>query len=219
MRELMKAHSPLVTLLLFCGLLTAQPQANEDASALEVQYKTCAKHYIPAEKCTPEIYQQLKAKDDAPLDPKTAVALKAVKAYQSRLKNSDSMQVHTAYVTERGAVCLEIAGQNSMGGMSVSRVVYLSPTLTHREKEKWLDEGGFLGGMAAADHSGGYQVDRWGEACTKPPTPSSKPKTLSRNRLDGEGQGSPQRFEVGKNKRVPKRQTPPGLLLVFVCGR
>jgi len=25
--------------------------------------------------------------------------------------------------------------------------------------------------MAAADHNGGYQVDRWEEGCTKPPTP------------------------------------------------
>jgi len=165
----MKAHVPL--LLLFCGLLTTQLQADEDASALEARYKTCAKHYIPSDKCTPEIYEQLKAKDNAPLDPTAAAALKAVKEYQTRLKNPDSMQVHTAYVTDRGAICLEIAGQNAMGGLSVSRVVYLSPTLTHRDKGKWLDEGGFLGGMAAADHGGGYQVDRWGAACTNPPTP------------------------------------------------
>lgn len=59
----MKAHVLLVTLL--CGL-TAQLQA-QDASALEAQYKTCAKHYIPADKCTPEIYQQLKAKENAPV--------------------------------------------------------------------------------------------------------------------------------------------------------
>jgi hypothetical protein len=38
----------------------------QDATALEEQYKTCAKHYIPADKCTPEIYQQLKEKDNAP---------------------------------------------------------------------------------------------------------------------------------------------------------
>ncbi|MCU1296905.1 MAG: hypothetical protein JWO91_1183 [Acidobacteriaceae bacterium] len=29
-----------------------------------------------------------------------------------------------------------------------------------------MDEGGFFGGMAA-DHSGTYQVDRWGGACYK----------------------------------------------------
>src|SRR5437870_843699 len=84
----------------------------QDATALEAQYKTCAKHYIPAEKCTPEIYRQLKAKDDAPLDSNTSAALKAVREYQKRLKNPDSMHIHTAYVTDKGNVCLELGGQN-----------------------------------------------------------------------------------------------------------
>ncbi len=70
----------------------------QDATALEAQYKTCAKHYIPAEKCTPEIYRQLKEKDEAPLDSNTAAALRAAKEYQTRLKNPASMQIHTAYV-------------------------------------------------------------------------------------------------------------------------
>jgi hypothetical protein len=142
-----------------------QPQA-EDATALEARYKTCAKHYIPTEKCTPEIYQQLKEKDEAPPDSKTAAALGAVKEYRIRLKNPDSMQVHTAYVTNDGAVCLEIGGQNGMGGPSVSRVVYLSDAWPHRGKGKWMDEGGILGGMAA-NNSGTYQVDRWGGFCYK----------------------------------------------------
>jgi hypothetical protein len=142
-----------------------QPQA-EDATALEARYKTCAKHYIPAEKCTLEIYQQLKGKDEAPLDSKTAAALSAVKEYRTRLKNPDSMQVQTAYVTNEGAVCLEIGGQNGMGGMSVSRVVYLTDAWPHRGKGKWMDEGGF-GGAAAANVSGNYQVDRWGGFCYK----------------------------------------------------
>jgi len=138
----------------------------QDATALEAQYKTCAKHYIPAEKCTPEIYQQLKDKENAPPDSTTATVLQAVKEYQTRLKNPQSMQVHTAYVTNEGAVCLEIAGQNGMGGMSVSRVVYLTDAWPHRGKGKWMDEGGFGGGMAA-EHSGTYQVDRWGGFCYK----------------------------------------------------
>src|SRR5689334_836589 len=122
----MKTHFLLVTLFLYCGLLATQLQG-EDAADLEGQYKTCAKHYIPAEKCTPEIYQQLKEKDAAPLDdPKAASALSALKEYRTRLKNPESMQVHTAYVTNEGAVCLEVAGQNGMGGMTVSRVVYLT---------------------------------------------------------------------------------------------
>lgn len=97
----------LLVMLLLCGL-TAQLQA-QDASALEAQYKTCAKHYIPADKCTSEIYQQLKDKDNAPLDPTAAAALKAVKEYQTRAKNPDSVQVRSAYVTDEGAICLEIA--------------------------------------------------------------------------------------------------------------
>jgi hypothetical protein len=143
-----------------------QQSPSEDATALEARYKTCAKHYIPAEKCTPEIYQQLKGKDETPPDPKTATALKLIKEYQSHLKNPDSMQVHTAFITDDGAVCLEIAGQNSMGGPSVSRVVYLTDSWPHRNKNHWLDEGGF-GGAAMAHNSGSYTVDRWGSICTK----------------------------------------------------
>ncbi len=154
-----------VCIMALMGGLSMAAQA-QDASALEAQYKTCAKHYIPADKCTPEIYQQLKAKDDAPLDPTTATALKAVKEYQQRLKNPASMQVHTAYVTNEGAVCLDIAGQNGLGGMSASRVVYLTDAWPHRGKGKWMDEGGFMGGMAA-NNSGTYDVDRWGGYCQK----------------------------------------------------
>lgn len=106
----------------------------QDATALEEQYKTCAKHYIPAEKCTPEIYKQLKDKDNAPLDPNTASALKAVKEYQKKLKNPESMQVRTAYVTEKGSICLEIGAQNSLGGQTVGRAVY---TNAGKWKDSW----------------------------------------------------------------------------------
>ncbi len=131
----------------------------QDAAAMEEQYKTCSKHYIPADKCTPEIYKQLKDKDDAPLDPKTASALSAAKDYRRRLKNPASMQVHTAYVTDTGDVCLEVGGQNTLGGQTVSRVVYTS-------KGRWLDEGGFLGALAQEDRPAGG-VDRWAGYCTK----------------------------------------------------
>jgi len=160
-------HVPVTLFLLAVGL-TASAQNNastqsqsqgQDASALEAQYKTCAKHYIPAEKCTPEIYQQLKDKDNAPLDPDTAAALRAAKEYQTKLKNPDSMQVHTAYVTEKGDVCLEIGGQNGMGGQTVSRVVYTS-------KGRWLDEGGFFGSWDQQNRGTGG-VDRWLGVCTK----------------------------------------------------
>jgi hypothetical protein len=163
LRSTLRSTLCLAVLLMPHLVLNGQAQ---DATALETQYKTCAKHYIPADKCTPEIYQQLKDKDNAPPDPTTATALQAVKEYQTRLKNPESMQVHTAYVTDEGAVCLEIAGQNSMGGMSVSRVVYLTQAWPHRGKGKWMDEGGVMGGMAA-NNSGAYQVDRWGGFCQK----------------------------------------------------
>jgi hypothetical protein len=169
----MKPHFALCIILLATVALAQSPAPAQDAAALEAQYGTCARHHIPSDKCTPEIYQQLKAKDDAPLDPATAAALQAVREYKTRLKNPQSMQVHTAYITDEGAVCLEIAGQNAMGGLSASRIVYLPEGWPHgkgKRKGRWLDEGGFLGGMAAG-RSGSYQVDRWGEACTKPPTP------------------------------------------------
>jgi len=150
-----------------CGLTAiaqdsapAQQTPPEDASALEARYKTCAKHYIPAEKCTPEIYQQLKDKDAAPPDTKTAAALDATKRYKTRLKNPESMQIHTAYVTDKGDVCLEIGGQNTLGGMTVSKVVYTS-------KGRWLDEGGFAGAMLANSQHKAGGVDRWEGFCTK----------------------------------------------------
>jgi hypothetical protein len=145
-----------------------QQNQPEDASALEARYKTCAKHYIPAEKCTREIYQQLKDKDEAPPDAKTAAALSAIKEYRRKLKNPESIQVQTAYVTDAGAVCLEIGGQNGMGGMSISRIVYCTPEWTgaKRLKGHWLDEGG-MGGAAAREIGGGYEVNRWGGPCTK----------------------------------------------------
>jgi hypothetical protein len=167
----MTANVLLVVLLASCGLIPMQLPA-QDAAAMEAQYKTCAKHYIPADKCTPEIYQQLKAKDEAPLDPTTATAFKAVKEYQSRLKNPDSMQVRTTYFTDEGAICMEIAAQNSMGGMAVSRIVYITPDWkgNKRLRDHWLDESGF-GGSASADlqrmTGSGYNVDRWDHVCIK----------------------------------------------------
>ena len=125
---------------------------------MEEQYKTCAKHYIPADKCTPEIYKQLKDKDNAPLEPNVASALSAVKEYQKKLKNPASMQVHTAYVTDKGDVCLEIGGQNTLGGQTVDRVVFTS-------KGKWGNEGLFSG-LREQDGSSG-EVDRWMGYCVK----------------------------------------------------
>lgn len=153
----------LLMVLFLSTLSFGQATAPQDAETLEAQYKTCAKHYIPADKCTPEIYAQLKAKDNAPLDPTSAAALKAVKEYQAALKNPDSMQFRTAYVTEKGDTCLEVGSQNGAGGMSVSRVVRTS-------KGKWLDESGALGANSAdleRMRGSGYHVDRWPNFCYK----------------------------------------------------
>jgi len=109
----------------FVILMACLAQAfGQDATALEEQYKTCARHSIPSDKCTAEIFRQLKEKDSAPLDPKTDTALKAAKLYQKQLKNPSSMQVQTAYVTDAGEVCLEIGAQSGFGGIAVNRVVY-----------------------------------------------------------------------------------------------
>lgn len=148
----------LFAVLLLSILSFGRTTTTQDADALEAQYSTCEKHHIPADKCTPEIYQQLKAKDNAPLDPKAATVLSAVKEYQSRLKNPDSMQLRTAYLTDEGAVCLEVGAQNGAGGTSVSRVVYVTSDWkgAKRLREHWLDENGF-----------GGSSDRWPGVCQK----------------------------------------------------
>jgi len=154
MKRLLAAALLLPTVLSF-GQTTTTTQ---DADALEAQYSTCEKHHIPADKCTPDIYQQLKARDNVPLDPKASTVLLAVKEYQSRLKNPDSMQLRTAYLTDEGAVCLEVGAQNGAGGISVSRVVYVTSDWkgAKRLKEHWLDENGFAGSN-----------DRWRGVCQK----------------------------------------------------
>ncbi|MGA9801850.1 MAG: hypothetical protein WBQ46_01250 [Terriglobales bacterium] len=82
------------------------------------------------------------------------------------------MQLRTAYLTDEGAVCLEIGAQNGRGGISVSRVVYVTPDWkgAKRLSGHWLDESGF-GGSASADFQrdfgGGFEVDRWRGVCQK----------------------------------------------------
>lgn len=72
----------LFAILFLSALSFGQTTAStQDAAALEEQYGTCEKHHIPADKCTPEIYQQLKEKENAPLDANVAAALKVVKEY------------------------------------------------------------------------------------------------------------------------------------------
>ena len=112
------------------GQTPPTPQT-QDAAALEAQYKACARHYIPPDKCTTEIYQQLKEKDNAfapSLDATTVTAFNAVKAYQQRLRNPESMRVRAAYVTDEGMVCLQIVAQNGFGRMTTSNVEYITET-------------------------------------------------------------------------------------------
>lgn len=159
-------------IVLVIGLIALPLVHAQDATALEEQYKTCARHSIPSDKCTPEIYQQLKAKDNTPLDPTIATALIAVKEYRGHLKNPASMQVQTAYVTDQGAVCLAIGAQNGLGGISVSRVVYVTQDFkgAKRLRGHWYDESGF-GGANSADiqrmSGSGLVVDRWPVVCYK----------------------------------------------------
>jgi hypothetical protein len=186
----------LLAVMLLSPLSFGQTATTQDADALEAQYSTCEKHHIPADKCTPEIYQQLKAKDNAPFDPKTATVLQAVREYRSRLKNPDSMQLRTAYLTDDGAICLELGAQNGAGGMGVSRIVYVTSDWkgAKRPREHWLDEGG-MGGSASADVQrdvgSGLVVNRWPGVCQKNKAFSASARRHeARNGCDGEGQSS-----------------------------
>jgi len=73
----------------------------QDATQLEAQYTTCEKHHIPADKCTPNIYQQLLAKEKAsaenPPDPKTIEARKVILELRSQMKDPDSLMVQHIY--------------------------------------------------------------------------------------------------------------------------
>jgi hypothetical protein len=119
----------LLLVLLLVPLAFAQEQ---DATKLEDQYKTCARHSIPAEKCTLEIYRQLKEKDGPTLDAPAREAVAAAMTYRGLLKNPESMQVRSATVVDftirkdaYHVVCLLIGGQNGFGGMTTAGVAYM----------------------------------------------------------------------------------------------
>jgi hypothetical protein len=156
----------LFPVLLVSSLSFAQTPAAQDADALEAQYTTCEKHHLPADKCTPEIYQQLKAKDNVPLDDETKLVVGIIKEYQSGMKNPESMQIRRVYITDRRIVCLTVGGQNGMGGFSVSEVGYVI------EKKKWLDENHVKLPMSQEDVA-------WVNGCEKSPGPFTRsPKPL-----------------------------------------
>lgn len=122
--------SVVVTCSLFATCCFAQsapsssPAAAQDAAALEAQYKLCANHYIPADKCTPEIYQQLKA----PLDADTALAVRD--AYEWVISqiflDPGSLRVGQAYVMPDGLVCLVLGIQNQYGGTTWNSASFAS---------------------------------------------------------------------------------------------
>ena len=68
----------------------------QDAAALEEQYKTCARHYIPTDKCTPEIYKQLKDKENAPLEHNVAPSLSGVQTKWTRIEKTDALRGTTS---------------------------------------------------------------------------------------------------------------------------
>lgn len=122
-----------ILMVLLVSMLAGGLARAQDAAVLEEQYKTCAKHYIPADKCTAEVYQQLKAKDNAPLDPETTAALNATGLLQSSLRNPKSMILRRAYVAKTGYVCLSVSAQNGLGGMDI-----LDAVLLPGKRPRWL---------------------------------------------------------------------------------
>ncbi|HEY5329553.1 MAG TPA: hypothetical protein VIJ79_06695 [Acidobacteriaceae bacterium] len=154
----------ILTIMLFTVLFVPQEAPQKpDATAMEAQYKTCAKHYIPTEKCTPEVYQQLKEKDAAPLDADTAFALGAVNEYRPLLKNPGSMQIRAAYIflnkckkcePDDKTVCLEVSAQNGFGGMTTNHIA----RITMRGKTRWEYESDTTGPFV-------MHFDPWDSGC------------------------------------------------------
>jgi len=82
--------------LVFFSLVSWVGVKAQDAEALEAQYKTCAKHDIPADKCTPEIYKQLKDKENAPLEHNVAPSLSGVQERWTRTEKTDALRGTTS---------------------------------------------------------------------------------------------------------------------------
>jgi hypothetical protein len=143
----------LLAVLLLSALSFGQTTTTQDADALEAQYKACAKHSIPADKCTSEIYRQLKEKDEAAarLDPATAEAMAVIASYQEMLKNPESLQVRGAMIVDFNlrkdayhVICLVIGGQNGFGGMTTRGVAYVTYGHGGKTKSLWTEnESGF----------------------------------------------------------------------------
>jgi hypothetical protein len=140
-----------VVLVILSGFIASAQSEEQDATKLEDQYKTCARHSIPAEKCTEEIYRQLREKDNPSLDPVAKEALAAAITYRTMLKNPTSMVLHSATVVDFNlrkdayhVICLVVAGQNGFGGMTERGVAYVTYGHDGKTKSMWTEnESGF----------------------------------------------------------------------------
>ena len=120
----------------------------QDATALEEQYTTCEKHHIPADKCTPEVYAQLNAKDNAPLSPEVKLGLTVARTVLAHLLNPPSFQVRRVSVLpgnltkDRGAyVCVVYGAQAVAGGIVVdSKTFHETVNKKHPDQPPKLGE-------------------------------------------------------------------------------
>jgi hypothetical protein len=144
-----KAMVVIVVLVGFVVLAVAG--YGQRAAQLEEPYRTCAQHYIPAEKCTIEVWAPLVqaawiAAGNAPVDSRVVWALLGVQAVQVYLKNPASIQIRNVFVREVSEkssladgpiVCFEVSAQNSLGGMDIGWFAFhLSKNRKHPEREK-----------------------------------------------------------------------------------
>jgi hypothetical protein len=137
------------TFVAFCILASVSTQVKaQDTTALEEQYITCEKHHIPADKCTPEIYAQLKVKDNAPLSPEVRLGLTVAKTVQARLLNPASFQLRSVSVLPRSSakdggayVCVVYGAQAVAGGIVVdSKTFHKKPNKKHPDQPRELGE-------------------------------------------------------------------------------
>jgi len=144
--HLLKTRFTLVALCIVASV-SSRVKA-QDAAALEEQYTTCEKHHIPADKCTPAVYAQLKAKDSAPLSPEVSLGLAVAKTVRAQLLNPASFQVRrisvlpSRFAKDGGAyVCVVYGAQAVAGGILVdSKTFHDKPNKKHPDQPPQLGE-------------------------------------------------------------------------------
>ncbi len=133
-------RATLVTLVLLASCVGLMAQDKPDAEMLELQYKTCAQHYIPADKCTLEVWKQLHDKDKPSDDPLVKQALRAVHMLQRSLANPD-IKLTMVYAATDSTTCISYSGHNAYGGMVSDSVNYkLKVDKHHPERPAVLQE-------------------------------------------------------------------------------